>query len=64
MSYTLVLNSSNAVPAHKNTYVFNFIGGNFTVKNDAEICVSNISMPFSWYNVNNTYNNKQIYKNT
>jgi hypothetical protein len=60
MSYTLVLNSSNALASNKNTYVFNFIGGNFTVKNDAEICVSNISIPYSWYNVSSTYNNKQF----
>jgi hypothetical protein len=60
MSYTLVLNSSNVSANSKNTYVYNFIGGNFQVKEDSEICISNISIPYSWYNISSTYNNKQF----
>ena len=60
MSYTLVLNSSNVSANAKNTYVYNFIGGNFTVKEGSEICVSNITIPYSWYNISSTYNNKQF----
>jgi hypothetical protein len=59
MSYTLVLNSSN-VTTNKNTYVYNFISNNFTVKDNAEICVSNITMPYSWFNVTSSYNNKSF----
>lgn len=59
MSYTLVLNSSN-VSTNKNTFVYNFISNNFTVKDNAEMCVSNITIPYSWFNVTSSYNNKSF----
>ncbi len=51
MSFNLVLNSSNVVGANNNTYVYQFIGGNFTVKDDMEICCSQVTIPYSWYNI-------------
>ena len=54
MSYNLVLNSSNVVGSNANTYVYNFIGGNFIVKDDMEICVSQVTIPYSWYNITTT----------
>ena len=51
MSFNLVLNSSNVVGANNNTYVYNFIGGNFSVKDDMEICVSQVTIPYSWFNI-------------
>jgi len=51
MSFNLVLNSSNVVGANNNSYVYNFIGGNFSVKDDMEICVSQVTIPYSWFNI-------------
>jgi hypothetical protein len=54
MSFNLVLNSSNVVGSNANTYVYNFIGGNFVVKEDMEMCVSQVTIPYSWYNITTT----------
>jgi hypothetical protein len=60
MSYTLVLNSSNVSPSSKSVYEYKFISGNFVVTENAEICVSNITIPYSWYNISSFYNNKMF----
>lgn len=57
MSNSLVLNSSNVFGPNKNTYIYNFIGGNFTINEGAEIAISSITIPYSWYNVSTFYNN-------
>lgn len=54
MSYNLILNSNNAVT--NNTYRYNFING-FTILDEAEICISQIQIPYSWYNITQAYNN-------
>jgi hypothetical protein len=54
MSYNLVLNSSNNVGSNANTYQFNFIGGNFHVGDDYEMCTSQVTIPYSWYNITST----------
>ena len=50
-SFNLVLNSSNVIGSNSNTYQYNFIGGNFKVEDDYEICTSQITIPYSWYNI-------------
>ncbi len=37
MSFNLVLNSSNVVGSNNNSYAYNFIGGNFNVKENMDI---------------------------
>jgi hypothetical protein len=59
MSNTIVLNSSNVVGSNNNTFQFNFIQGNFKVS-DAELAISNITIPYSWYNVSSYYNNQSF----
>ena len=59
MSYALVLNSSNVVGSNNNTFQFNFINGSFNVK-DAEIAISSVQIPYSWYNVSTNYNNTKF----
>ena len=59
MSYALVLNSSNVVGSNNNTFQFNFINGSFNVK-DAELAISSIQIPYSWYNVSTNYNNNKF----
>jgi len=58
MSFTLVLNSSNVSNTSTNTsFKYNFINGGFKIK-DMEMCVSSITIPYSFYNVSSYYNNQ------
>lgn len=60
MAFTLCLNSSNVVYSSNNSsFKYNFISGNYTAK-DAQICISTLTMPYSFYNVSSAYNNKLI----
>ena len=58
MSFTLVLNSSNVSNTNTNTtFKYDFIQGGFQMK-DMEMCVSSITLPYSFYNVSSYYNNR------
>ena len=58
MSFTLVLNSTNVTSTSTNTtFKYNFINGGFQLKN-MEMCVSSITLPYSFYNVSSYYNNR------
>ena len=58
MSFTLILNSSNVANTSTNTtFKYDFVQGGFTADN-CEMCVSSISIPYSWNNVSTYYNNK------
>jgi len=58
MSFTLVLNSSNVSNTSTNTtFKYNFIQGGFKVQ-DMEMCISSITLPYSFYNVSSYYNNR------
>lgn len=57
MSFTLCLNSSNVVVGSNNTsYRYSFIGGNFRT-DDCEICISQSTIPYAWYNISTYYAN-------
>jgi hypothetical protein len=60
MAYNIILNSSNLVGVNNNQFKYDFIGGSFTIPEDAEIFVKQITIPDSFFNVsaalgNNTY---------
>lgn len=58
MSFVLTLNSTNVSNTSTNTtFKYNFINGGFTCKN-YEMCVSSITLPYSFYNVSSYYSNK------
>jgi len=58
MSFTLVLNSSNVQNTNTNTtFKYSFIQGGFRVQ-DMEMCISSITIPYSFYNVSSYYNNR------
>ena len=59
MSFTLVMNSSNVVGSNNNTFRYNFLSGNFTTKN-SEMCISNVVIPYSWYNISSNYANNLL----
>ena len=58
MSYTLVFNSSNVIGQNNSQFLYKFIVGNFTVKNDAQMCISSVTIPYSWYNIAPWYTNQ------
>ena len=58
MSFILTLNSTNVSNTNTNTtFKYNFINGGFTCK-DYEMCVSSVTLPYSFYNVSSFYSNK------
>jgi hypothetical protein len=60
MSFCLILNSSDAISSggNYNLFQFNFINGGFNIEKDAEICLTQATIPYSWPNVSaTTYNN-------
>ena len=60
MSNCLVLNSSNVFGNNKNIYKFNFVNGMFNIKEGSEICISNITLPYSWFNITSAYQNNSF----
>jgi hypothetical protein len=54
------ISNTNVVGNNNNTYTFNFTNGSFDVSKDAELCISNITMPYSWYNISTFYNNQSF----
>jgi hypothetical protein len=63
MSNTLVLNSTNATN-NKNVFQYNFINGSFVVSDDSEMCISGITIPYSWYNIQQQYYNNTTFQYT
>ena len=60
MAFALVLNSSNVISGSSNTrYQYNFIGGGFKAQ-DMEICISQASIPYAWYNISSNYGNNSF----
>ena len=57
MSYNLVLNSNNAI--NNSTFQYKFING-FVINDDAELAISNIQIPYSWFNITQAYNNNTV----
>jgi len=57
MSYNFILNSSNLVGVNNNQFKYDFINGSFTIPEDAEISISQITIPYSFYNISNALGN-------
>ena len=57
MAYTLVLNSANVSSSTNTQFKYAFLGGNFIAK-DMEMCISQVAIPYAFYNVSAFYNNQ------
>ena len=55
MPYNLVLNSTNVIGSNNAVFKYNFIGGNFTINANSEMCISQVVIPYSWFNISKTY---------
>lgn len=62
MSLSIVLNSNNVTTnGSKSQYTYNFINGALNIPENSLMCVSNVTIPYSWFNVNsNQYNNNSF----
>ena len=61
MSYTLILNSSNVIGNNNTSYQYTF-ANTFQVHEGAQICVSQVVIPYSFYNINITYYNNATFQ--
>lgn len=58
MSFNIVLNSSNVSNNNTNTQLtYNFIQGGIQIPPGSEICVSQIVLPYAFFNISQYYNN-------
>ena len=61
MSYNIILNSTNNIDTQNNSiYRYQFSNGNFKIAENSEICVSQIQIPYSWYNISAFYGNNSF----
>ena len=58
MAFNLVLNSSNVVGTDNSTFVYSFLGStSLNVKQGTKICISSMTLPYSFFNITQAYNN-------
>lgn len=57
MSYNLILNNSNVLGRNNTTYQFNFLNGSFNVTKDTKMCISEMTIPYAWFNITAVYQN-------
>ena len=55
MTYNLVFNSTNVIGSNNSIFKYNFINGAFNINEDSEMCISQIVIPYSWFNINKGY---------
>lgn len=60
MSFNIVLNSSNVIGINNNQYQINFINGGFSVPEGSEMSLSQVTIPYSWYNISANLGNNII----
>jgi hypothetical protein len=63
MSNTLILNSAN-VTNQPNVFQYNFLNGAFIVPDGSEMCISGITIPYSWYNIQQQFYNNARFQYT
>jgi hypothetical protein len=59
MPFNLLLNSSNVNNSDNTSYLYKFVNGSFEIEEGAEICISQVVIPYSFFNLN-----KGLYNNT
>lgn len=59
MSFNIILNSSNVINTNSNNvYQYNFNNQGFKINEGSVICIGNLTIPYSWYNITTNYSNK------
>ena len=57
---TLILNCNNVIGSNKNIYRYNFPQGGIKIKEGTKICLSSLTIPYSWFNISSSYSNNSI----
>ncbi len=61
MSYNITLNSTNVVQGtFNNTYQYTFKNGAFDIPEGSQMCISQVTIPYSWINVSAALGNNVI----
>ena len=55
--FNLVINSSNVIGSSNSKFQYKFIDGTLEINPESEICVSQVVIPYSWFNISNGYYN-------
>jgi hypothetical protein len=58
--FNLVLNSTNVIGTNNTTFLYKFIQGSFDIKN-ADICISQLIIPYSWFNISSSYYQNAVF---
>jgi len=58
--YNVILNNTNVISSSNSIFKYNFLNGSFNVTADSEICVSQLSLPYSWFNITSQYANNTL----
>ena len=58
--FNLTINSTHVANSLNNTYVYNFKSGGFIVPEGAQMMVTSFTIPYSFYNISNRYNNTTL----
>lgn len=65
MSLSLVLNSNNVVKNGLNSqFQYNFVVGGLDIPEGTEMCISNLTIPYSWFNIMQNYYNNATFSYT
>jgi len=65
MSLSIILNSNNVSPNGTNSqYTYNFINGALNIPENSLMCISNVTIPYSWFNVNSSQYNNNTFQYT
>ena len=65
MSLTIYLNSANVINnGYNSTYNFKFLNGCLNIPENSEMCISNITIPYSWFNIQQQQYNNFVFQYT
>lgn len=60
-SNTIVLNSSNVVGNNNSIFSYKFQNGGYEIPKGSQICLSQIQIPYSWFNISSRIGNNVLY---
>ena len=60
MVFNILLSSSDVANSNNTLYEKQFCGGSLTLPEGSEICISQIVIPYSWFNITSGYNNNSL----
>jgi len=58
--FNLIINNTHVASPLNNMYQYNFKNGSFEVPEGAEMMITSLQIPYSWYNITTRYNNQSF----